>query len=138
MTAHVRKTPAAAGSVPKMELQRVRVGADGFDRNGAYWGAGPDVFIATLKNGNQEITVRAKSAAEAREKVVAELARAPGAVKVVPREPLGCASPNKSRYEIDWRDTDRITSRSKVWRPRRPPCRLPRQDTGRIFCQHWS
>ena len=48
--------------------------------------------------------MRAKSVAEARDKVAAELARAPGAPTVVPRDALGGASPNKSRYEIDWRD----------------------------------
>lgn len=104
MTDRARKTPADAGDVPQMELQRIRVGTDGYDSSGAYWGAGHDVFIASLRNGEQEITVRAKSAVEARTKVMAELALAPGAAKVAARDKLGSASPNKSRYEIDWRD----------------------------------
>lgn len=87
-----------------MELQRIRVRADGYDASGAYWGAGPDVFIASLQDGAQEITVRAKSAAEARTKVMAERARAPGAAKVAQHNQLGGASPNKTRYEIDWHD----------------------------------
>ena len=29
----------------KDSLQRIRVRADGYDANGAYWGQGPDVFI---------------------------------------------------------------------------------------------
>ena len=82
----------------------MRVNAEGYDATGAYWGAGPDVFIASLNGGAQEITVRAKSVAEAREKVAAELARPPGTPKAEPREPIGGASPNKARYEIDWRD----------------------------------
>jgi hypothetical protein len=104
MTGRVRKTAGDVGHVPDMEFQRVRVGADGYDRDGAYWGAGPDVFIATLHNGAQEITVRAKSVAEARDKVAAELARASGAKQVAKRDQLGGASSNKTRYEIDWRD----------------------------------
>ena len=88
----------------KPGIQRVRVNAQGYDASGAYWGAGPDVFIATLNDGAQEITVRAKSVAEAREKVAAELVRPLGAPKAGTREPIGGASPNKARYEIDWRD----------------------------------
>lgn len=113
MTGRVRKAAAAVDGVSKMELQRVRVGADGYDATGTYWGAGPDVFIAriprlqhdaSLQDGAQQITVRAKTVGEARTKVEAELARAPGGAKVGPRDPLGGASPNKTRYEIDWRD----------------------------------
>ena len=91
-------------SASKLDIQRVCVNAQGYDASGAYWGAGPDVFIATLNDGAQEITVRAKSVAKAREKVAAELARAPGSPKAGPREPIGGASPSKTRYEIDWRD----------------------------------
>ena len=91
-------------SARKPDIQRQRVNAQGYDATGAYWGAGPDVFIATLNDGAQEITVRAKSVAEAREKVAAELARPLGTPKAGTREPIGGASPNKARYEIDWRD----------------------------------
>ena len=42
--------------------------------------------------------------ADAGEKVAAELSRPPGQPKAGAREPIGGASPNKSRYEIDWRD----------------------------------
>lgn len=86
------------------ELQRIRVRSDGYDANGAYWGAGPDVFIASLDDGAQEITVRARSVGEAREKIAAERARPLGTPQAAPREPIGGASPNKTRYEIDWRD----------------------------------
>ena len=96
-----RDASAVAG---KPDIQRVRVNAQGYDTTGAYWGAGPDVFIATLNEGAQEITVRAKSVAEVREKVAAELARPLGTPKAGPREPIGGASPSKARYEIEWRD----------------------------------
>lgn len=104
MTGRARKSSPHAEAAPKLELQRIRVRADGYDASGAYWGAGPDVFVASLQDGAQDITVRAKSAAEAGQKVATELARAPGAAKVAKRDPLGGASPNKTRYEIDWRD----------------------------------
>jgi len=104
MTGRGRKPLPHAEVALKMELQRIRVRADGYDASGAYWGAGSDVFIASLQNGAQEITVRAKFAAEARTKIMAELARAPGAAKVAQHDPLGGASPNKTRYEIEWRD----------------------------------
>jgi hypothetical protein len=84
------------------DIQRVRVNGDGYDSSGAYWGAGPDVFIATSADGADEITVRAKTIAEARQKVAAELARKPGGDKPKDREPLGGAAPRTTRYEIDW------------------------------------
>ena len=99
--------PAAAdpaATAPKLDIQRVRVNRGGYDASGAYWGAGPDVFIATTADGTREITVRAKSVSEAREKVVVELARPLGQPKTGAREPIGGASPNKARFEIDWLD----------------------------------
>lgn len=85
-------------------IQRVRVNSGGYDASGAYWGAGPDVFIATTCDGAREITVRAKSITEAREKVAVELARPLGQPKTGMREPIGGASPSKARFEIDWLD----------------------------------
>lgn len=104
MTDRARKSSPHAKAAATLELQRIRVSADGYDASGAYWGAGHDVFIASLQDGAQNITVRAKSAAEARQNVAAELARAPSAAKVAKSDPLGGSSPNKTRYEIDWRD----------------------------------
>jgi hypothetical protein len=99
--------PAAAdpaATAPKLDIQRVRVNRGGYDASGAYWGAGPDVFIATTADGTREITVRAKSVSEAREKVAVELARPLGQPKTGAREPIGGASPNKARFEVDWLD----------------------------------
>lgn len=93
------RKPAAAA---KLELQRIAVDAQGYDSTGAYWGAGPDVFIATTADGADEVTVRAQSVAEARTKATAELARRPGQPRK--NEPLGGASPHRTRFEIDWRD----------------------------------
>jgi hypothetical protein len=99
--------PAAAdpaATAPKLDIQRVRVNRGGYDASGAYWGVGPDVFIATTADGTREITVRAKSVTGAREKVAVELARPLGQAKTGAREPIGGASPNKARFEIDWLD----------------------------------
>ena len=85
----------------KLDIQRVRVNAQGYDASGAYWGAGPDVFIATTPDGTDEITVRAPTFAVARDKVAGELARQPGAARSSD-EPIGGAAPRKTRYEIDW------------------------------------
>lgn len=104
MSRKPRLATSADVPTPEFDIQRVRVNAQGYDDTGAYWGAGPDVFIAMTAGGAREITVRAKSAAEAREKVAAELARPLGQPKTGAREPLGGASPNKARFEIDWRD----------------------------------
>lgn len=86
----------------RLTCQRIAVDAQGYDRTGAYWGAGPDVFIVTTADGRDEIAVRAKSVAEARTKATAELDRKPDQPRV--KEPLGGTSPHKTRYEIDWRD----------------------------------
>jgi hypothetical protein len=86
----------------RLTCQRIAVNAQGYDSTGAYWGAGPDVFIVTTADGRDEITVRAKSVAEARTKATTELDRKPDQPRV--KEPLGGASPHKARYEIDWRD----------------------------------
>ena len=107
-----RTTASADDTLPKLDMQRVRVNRDGYDSSGAYWGAGPDVFIvsktrlrhdATTADGADEITVRARNVADAREKVAAELARQPGAAKVSDM-PIGGAAPRKTTYEIEWRN----------------------------------
>lgn len=84
---------------PKYQLQRIRVDRQGYDDTGAYWGAGPDVFIATSDGGADEVTVRARTVKEAREKIGAELARAPTA-KPVNDDPIGGNPLRKTRYEI--------------------------------------
>jgi plasmid stabilization system protein ParE len=87
----------------KFDIQRVRINRDGYDGSGAYWGAGPDVFIATTADGVDEITVRARNISDARDKVAAELARQPGTPK--PKDDaIGGAAPRKTRYEINWRN----------------------------------
>lgn len=100
----------------KPDIQRVRIDRQGYDDTGAYWGAGPDVFIATLPDGDgssQEITVRAASMKEARGKVDAEIARQPGAART--KQKLGGKSPRISRYEIDWQNpADRTTVKIRI------------------------
>jgi len=90
-------------TAPKLDIQRIRVDTGGYDATGAYWGAGPDVFIATSPDGRDEIAVRARTINEARQKIAVELDRKPGAPQTN-REPLGGNPPRKTRYEIAWRD----------------------------------
>ena len=101
MTRKSSPSPGDGTAARRLAVQRIRVNAQGYDSGGSYWGAGHDVFIATTPDGAEEITVRARNVAEAREKVAAELARRPGETREV-REPIGGNSPHKSRYEIDW------------------------------------
>jgi hypothetical protein len=109
MTRKSRTTPGDGTAARRLTVQRIRVNAQGYDSGGAYWGAGPDVFIATTPDGSEEVTVRARNVAEAREKVAAELARQPGDVRSE-HEPIGGNSPHKSRHEIDW--VDPVTNRT--------------------------
>jgi hypothetical protein len=97
-----RTTAKPAEPTADHEYQRIRVDGEGYDSSGAYWGAGPDVFIATSADGTDEITVRAKTIAEARQKVAAELTCKPGDAKPEDRDPLGGTAPRTTRYEIDW------------------------------------
>jgi hypothetical protein len=90
-------------TAPKLDIQRIRVDGSGYDATGAYWGAGPDVFIAISPDGRDEIAVRARTIKEARQKIAAELERKPGAPQT-DREPLGGNPPRKTRYEIAWRN----------------------------------
>lgn len=83
------------------DIQRIRVNAQGYDSDGAYWGAGPDVFIATSPDGSDQITVRAKTLTDARTKIAAEQARPPAA-PAIHDDPLGGNPPRKTRYEIQW------------------------------------
>ena len=86
---------------PSYKLQSIRVNAEGYDNSGAYWGAGPDVFIATSEDGRDEVTVRAKTVRQAREKIAAEIARAP-TEPPVGTDAIGGNAPRKTRYEIAW------------------------------------
>lgn len=88
----------------RLDIQRIRVNGDGYDDSGAYWGAGPDVFIATTADGAHEITLRARNTGEARRKVANELGRKPGEPRAGQHETIGGNSPHKSRYEIEWRN----------------------------------
>ena len=92
---------SSARSKPDHDLQRIRVNADGYDSTDAYWGAGPDVFIATSPTGDDQITVRARTAKEAREKIAAEIARAPNETRTS-ADKLGGNAPRRTRYEIAW------------------------------------
>lgn len=85
----------------RLSLTRLRINAQGYDHDGSYWGAGPDVFIAVTADRTSEITVRAANAREARSKAATELARKAGTP--VPKQALGGKSPHITRYETSWR-----------------------------------
>lgn len=104
MTVKTRSSQANGTTVQRLDIQRIRVNAQGYDRSTAYWGAGPDVFIATTADGAEEVTVRDRNVTEARSKIAAELARRPGEARAGKRDAIGGAAPHKSRYEIDWRN----------------------------------
>lgn len=91
----------------KHALRRIRVNREGYDDTGAYWGKGPNVFIATFDDGNDEVTVRANTVKQARAKISAELARAPTA-KPLNADVIGGNASRKTRYEIAW--TNPLTS----------------------------
>lgn len=93
--------PRKPAGAAKLQVQRIAVNGKGYDDTGAYWGAGPDVFIITTAGGADEVTVRANSVAEARTKALAELDRKPGQPRV--KEPLGGKAPRTTRHEIDWK-----------------------------------
>ncbi|MBX9925839.1 MAG: hypothetical protein K2Y05_05735 [Hyphomicrobiaceae bacterium] len=86
----------------RLDIQRIKVNAQGYDSSDAYWGAGPDVFIATTPDGSEEITVRARNVTEARRKIDDELERKPGEVRSGEPDLIGGNSPHKSRYGINW------------------------------------
>jgi hypothetical protein len=89
------------------------VRADGYDADGSYWGAGPDVFIGTSSDGAKEYTVRASSAVEARRKIEVERKRPVGTPP--PKDNRGGRAPSTARYEFDWKDAARnVTLRVRV------------------------
>lgn len=92
--------PRKPAGVAGLDVERIAVNGAGYDDTGAYWGAGPDVFIVTTNDGADEVIVRAMSAGEARTKAAAELARQAGQPRT--KEPLGGKAPRTTRHEIDW------------------------------------
>ena len=99
------RTAADDGATPeaKLDIQRIRVSAEGYDRGGSYWGAGPDVFIATTPDGAEQVTIRAANLIEARKKAAKELA-ATGKPDPAEREPIGGHPTRKTRIHMDWRN----------------------------------
>lgn len=98
-----RPKPPAASGRRKLDVQRVRVDAQGYDASGAYWGAGQDVFIVTTPDGREEMTVRADNVTEARAKATSLLLKTENGAGNK-RQRIGGASPHKSRYQINWQD----------------------------------
>lgn len=69
-------------------VERIKINRAGYDGNGSYWGAGPDVFTLERK-GAASIAVRARAMREAREKIAREIAgERSGRWITVPGKPL--------------------------------------------------
>ena len=73
---HRPRSASPVASSPRLAAQRLRIDRDGYDHDGAYWGAGFDVFILTTPDGEHQITVRARTVTLAREHAVRELRQA--------------------------------------------------------------
>jgi hypothetical protein len=58
----------AAGSRPKLSLQRVRLNSGGYDSGGAYWGLGKPLYVATDFEGI-EVFVRGDTREKAKSEV---------------------------------------------------------------------
>lgn len=94
-------------------IQRIQINRDGYDDSGGYWGAGPDAFIATSPDGADEITVRARTLKEAKQKIAAEDVRASDAPRLT-ADRLGGKAPRKTHYDIVWTNpvtTETVTIR---------------------------
>ncbi len=92
-------TPAA-----RLDVQRIRVNAEGYDQGGTYWGAGPDVFIASTPDGAEQVTIRAANMIEARAKAAKELEATGRPVEPAEREPIGGHPTRKSHIQMEWRN----------------------------------
>lgn len=103
MSRKSRYTNATNAPAGKLDVQRIHVNRDGYDTDGAYWGAGPDVFVVTAAGGAEEITVRAKSAAEARHLATQQLEGGAAAAQKT-KSRIGGNPTRKTRFEIDWQD----------------------------------
>lgn len=104
MSSKSRASDQASTPTAKLDFQRIRVNAEGYDRGGAYWGAGPDVFIASTPDGAEQVTIRAANLIEARAKAAKELETNGRPVESAEREPIGGHPTRKSRIHMEWRN----------------------------------
>lgn len=74
-------------SRPKTDIRRIRLDAQGYDDNGAYYGAGDPVFLVTLPDGHEQ-AIRAKTQKAARTQAEARFAERNAAIPAAapPRE----------------------------------------------------
>jgi hypothetical protein len=104
MSSKSRASDQGATPTTKLDFQRIRVNAEGYDQGGAYWGAGPDVFIASTPDGAEQVTIRAANLIEARTKAAKELEADGRPVEPAEREPIGGHPTRKSRIHMEWRN----------------------------------
>lgn len=95
-------------SKAKIDIQRIRLDAQGYDNNGAYYGAGDPVFLVTLPDGESQ-AIRAKTRAAARVQVDALLAKRTAAAGAPRRELEAKAKPHAAKLK------ERATSYTTTW-----------------------
>ena len=103
-----RRSPDPAGAAPPIEIARIRLDAEGYDSNGAYYGTGQPVFLVTWPDGASQ-AIRAPSVTAARQKAEAALAGRDKAAdplrQVEPASPvLAPRRPRGRSFSLVWRD----------------------------------
>lgn len=105
-----RRPSDPAGAAPRLDIARIRLDADGYDSNGAWYGTGQPVFLVTWPDGASQ-AIRAPSITAAREKAKAALAAKAKAADTGPRpapaEQPARAVPRRPRsrsFNLVWRD----------------------------------
>lgn len=90
---------------PKLAVQRIAIDRSGYDHTGAYWGAGPPVYIVTKtavdadsgEEASFSVTLRARSAGEARTKAASDIARQEAQACNVTSGPLAPSPASRKR-----------------------------------------
>lgn len=102
-----RRSPDPAGAAPLIEIARIRLDAEGYDSNGAYYGTGQPVFLVTWPDGATQ-ALRAPSVTAARQKAEAALAGRDKAASTRHRAEASAAGtrrrPRGRSYSLVWRD----------------------------------
>ena len=105
-----RRSPKRRRAGPLIDVEPIRLDADGYDSNGAYYGTGQPVFLVTWPNGASQ-AIRARSITAARDKARAMLATRDEAAdprrQIEPAAQPASATPRRPRartYSLVWRD----------------------------------
>ena len=110
-TGKARRSPdTTAGAAPSIDIVPIRLDADGYDENGAYYGTGQPVFLVTWPDGASQ-AIRAASLKAARKQAQAALDADKEAGKTrnqpdLPRQPAAVPTrrPRTRTYSLAWRE----------------------------------